>query len=147
MFNLKKSAQIIIFYVCSTFLISSSSLAKTKKESPLKIAGATTITADELIGLVEKYQHIVIIDSRMHDRPQGYIEDSINLPDIETNCKTLAGVLEQKNSPSIFYCNGPKCRRSEKAIKVALECGYSHIYWYREGFEDWLQQGFPYIVN
>ena len=90
---------------------------------------------------------MVIIDSRMNDRPQGYIETSINLADIDTTCDSLDDILQHKHTPVIFYCNGPKCRRSEKAVKVALSCGYDQIYWYRGGFDDWMKQGYPYIAN
>ena len=38
-----------------------------------------------------------------------------------------------------------KCGRSAKAIVIALQCGYSNIYWFRGGFEEWLSKGYPYL--
>ncbi len=117
------------------------------KVSPMTLAGAKTITANDIIDLIDKLPQLMIIDSRMNDRPQGYIETSVNLADIDTTCDSLAGILKQLHTPVIFYCNGPKCRRSEKAINIAVSCGYDQIYWYRGGFDDWMKQGYPYIAN
>lgn len=130
-----------------SFLITGMSYAADKAVAPLHLDGAKTVNANQVIELLQKTPDLVIIDSRMNDRPQGYIEGSINLADIDTSCETLASAIKAFASPVMFYCNGPRCRRSEKAIKIALQCGYKEIYWYRGGFEDWMAQGFPYISN
>ena len=113
----------------------------------MTLQGAKTITAVDVIDLIEKMPELIIIDSRMDDRPQGYIESSINLSDLDTDCDSLAEILKNTHTPVVFYCNGVKCRRSEKAIKVAVACGYDHVFWYRGGFDDWMKQGFPFISN
>jgi len=121
---------------------------KLKKTAPMTLPGAKTITAADVINLIDEFPQLVIIDSRMNgDRPQGYIESSISLADIDTTCDSLADILKNFHSPVIFYCNGVKCRRSEKAIKVATSCGYDHIYWYRGGFTNWMKEGYPFITN
>lgn len=117
------------------------------KVSPMTLVGAKTITADDIIDLMDKLPQLMIIDSRMNDRPQGYIEGSINLTDIDTTCDSLTDILKNLQTPVIFYCNGIKCRRSEKAVKIAVSCGYDQIYWYRGGFEDWMQLNYPYVTN
>lgn len=130
-----------------SFFLGNVANANDNKLSPEHLKGATTVTATRVIELIQSTPSLVIIDSRMNDRPQGYIEGSVNLADIDTTCETLAQHIKTLSSPVVFYCNGPRCRRSEKAIKVAIKCGYSSIYWYRGGFEDWMNQGFPYILN
>ena len=114
--------------------------------SPESIEGASKVNAEEFIELVGKIPELVIIDSRIPgDRKQGFVEGSLSLPDINTRCETLAKVLPKKSTPSLFYCNGVKCGRSAKAIKIALGCGYNNIYWFRGGFEEWLAKGYPYL--
>lgn len=114
--------------------------------SPESIEGATIVNAEEFIELVGKIPGLIIIDSRIPgDRKQGFVEGSLSLPNTNTTCKTLAKVLPEKNTPSLFYCNGVKCGRSAKAIKIALACGYNNIYWFRGGFEEWLAKGYPYL--
>jgi len=114
--------------------------------SPEFIKGTTRVSAEEFIDLIGKIPELIIIDSRIRaDRKQGYVEGSVSLPDVETNCKTLAGKIKDKAAPTLFYCNGVKCGRSAKAIKVAVDCGYSKLYWFRGGFEEWLAKGYPYV--
>ncbi len=63
---------------------------------------------------------MVIIDSRIRsDRRQGYITGSISLPDTETDCAALFQIIPAKDSATVFYCNGPKCRRSDRAVEIA----------------------------
>jgi len=105
--------------------------------SPETIEGSTIVDAEALIELAREQQDLVIIDSRIRaDRRQGYIAGSISLPDTETSCTSLLPHIE-KSTPTVFYCNGPKCRRSDRAIVIAKNCGYTNIYWFRGGFEEW----------
>ena len=114
--------------------------------SPDSIEGATTIDAESLIELAGELDDLVIIDSRIHsDRRQGYIPGSASLPDTETDCSSLFRVIYRKNTPSVFYCNGPRCNRSDHAIKIAVECGYSNLYWFRGGFEEWMHK--QYLIH
>ncbi len=118
--------------------------------SPQEIKGVPRVTAEEVFALFEKTPGLVIIDSRLATGPSsgranGFIEGSISLPDIKTDCASLAKVIPKKTTPSLYYCNGPKCGRSAKAIEIALKCGYSNIYWFRGGFEEWQQKGYPFV--
>jgi len=119
---------------------------KEKLKSPLTITGTTKVTAENLIELLESTPELIIIDSRIvGDRQQGYIEDSISLPDEETTCARIAKIVPKLNHPTVYYCNGPKCGRSANAIKIAQKCRYSNIYWFRGGFEEWKQKKFPIV--
>lgn len=127
----------------ASLFIVSVALAATSPES---IDGTIKVDAEAFIELVDKTPDLIIIDSRIPgDRKQGYIEGSLSLPDVDTTCESLAKVISKKESPSLFYCNGVKCGRSAKAINIALGCGYSNIYWFRGGFEEWLEKGYPYL--
>ena len=116
------------------------------KVSPEQIPGSTRVSAEQFIELMQDIPNLTIIDSRIRaDRKQGYVEGSKSLPDIETNCASLAEKIKEKAAPTLFYCNGVKCGRSAKALQVAIKCGYSNLYWFRGGFEEWLAKGYPYI--
>jgi len=111
--------------------------------SPDAIEGVQNITAEQLIELANKIPGLIIIDSRLaDDYKDGSIEGAVSLPDVETRCQTLAGHIPRKDSPTVFFCNGIKCGRSFKAIKIALNCGYSKVYWFRGGYEEWLSKGY-----
>lgn len=113
---------------------------------PEQIPGATTVSAEELINLAERLPALVIVDSRIQeDRRQGYIEHSISLPDVDTNCESLAKIIPAKATPALFYCNGVKCGRSVVAVGAALKCGYTEVYWFRGGFEEWQDKQYLFV--
>ena len=115
-----------------------------KKLQPETLEGTTRISAEQVFELVEEHDDLVIIDSRKtSDRQEGYIETSIGLQDTDTTAESLAKHLASKTTPVIFYCNGPKCGRSANASRVAIADGYSKIYWFRGGWEEWVAKGLP----
>lgn len=134
--------------LCLLLILSSGSAIAEKETVPEQIEGATKISAEELIALAETVPELIIIDARISkDRTHGYIEGSISLPNTKTDCATLSKTVKALNSPTVYYCNGPKCGRSAKSINIALKCGYHNIYWYRGGFEDWKDQNYPYAIS
>ena len=134
--------------LCLLLILSPSIATAEKMTVPDQIQGAKKISAEELITLAETMPDLTIIDSRIkNDRTHGYIESSISLPNTKTDCATLSKIVKALNSPTVYYCNGPKCGRSAKSINIALECGYNHIYWYRGGFEDWKEQNYPFAIS
>lgn len=128
------------------FSLGTTSCFAEQLKAPDKIPGTKKVVAEDIFELVEKIPNLLIIDARIRmDRKQGYIEGSVSLPDLETNCKSLAKEIPDKHTAVLFYCNGVKCGRSVKSSRKALKCGYDNIYWFRGGFEEWKQKGFPYI--
>lgn len=116
--------------------------------SPKSIPGVVKVDAEKVLALVEQLPNLVVIDARITgDRHQGFIEDSISLPDVETDCQSLGRVAPSKATPLLLYCNGPKCGRSAKSAQKALACGYSRIYWFRGGFEEWRAKDYPVVKN
>lgn len=130
--------------LCLTLPVTAAPLGK--MAVPKAIPGVTTLDAESLIELVERLPGLVIVDSRVpSDRQQGYIQGSISLPDTQTACATLGDVLANPDTPALFYCNGVKCGRSVIAAKIAQGCGYRKLYWFRGGFEEWKQKGYPFL--
>ena len=145
---LSKHSSIFALLVMTVVFVSFSQVGQTEelKDSPNRISGSTKVTADELIELASKNDKLVIIDSRIpNDRTQGYIEGSKSLPDEKTSCQSLAELIPNKTTPTVYYCNGPKCGRSAIAVKIALSCQYKNIYWFRGGYEVWVNSGYPVI--
>jgi rhodanese-related sulfurtransferase len=119
-------------------------LANAKEKVPDRVEGSELVSAEQLIELVDEFDDLVLIDSRKKiDREAGYIEGSIPLPNTETNADTLAKHLPSKSTPVLFYCNGSKCARSVEATRMAVKLGYSKVFWFRGGWEEWTAKGFP----
>ena len=123
-------------------------LTRGKVIVPDEIPGVKTLTAEGLIEKANNIEGLIIIDSRISkDRAIGYIEDSVSLPDINTNCDTLEKLVKNKQTPLLFYCNGVKCGRSVVAVKIAKSCGYKNLSWFRGGFEEWQEKGYQYMTQ
>lgn len=112
------------------------------------IAGATTIDAEHLIELYQSQQQVTLIDSRLgEDRRFGYIESSISLPLAKTSCASLDRLVADKSQPIAFYCNGTKADASIVAASIAVDCGYSQLYWFRGGFKEWEDKDYPFVIE
>lgn len=139
--RLKQSAT---YGLITFFCLTGSAANSSSYTSPETIEGSHRIEAEELIQMVNRNENQVIIDSRISsDRKQGFIPGSVSLPDTDTNCESLAGLVPEKSDPVVFYCNGPKCRRSDHAVAIAADCGYTNIYWFRGGIEAWKTNNYP----
>ncbi len=129
-----------MLFVSLLFLGASQVIADT----PDQIPGTTKVTAEDLISLVEQHDNLVIIDARTaQDYAGGFVEGAISLPNTVTNPEALAKVLSGKDTPVLIYCNGVKCGRSVESCKIAVADGYSKVFWYRGGWDDWVAKGLP----
>ncbi len=113
-----------------------------------EIEGVQVLDAESLIELALASPELIVIDSRVSsDRKLGYIEDSISLPDEQTSCNTLNKITSDKTQLLAFYCNSIQCGRSMRAIKIARECQYQNLYWFRGGFQEWRLKDYPYLMD
>ena len=98
----------VVFFICASAIAQETpNLAKPKIVVPDQIAGVTTVSAEQLIELLTSDKPTMLIDARIkEDRDHGYIETSISLLDIETNCNALKGIIADKKQALLFYCNG-----------------------------------------
>ena len=137
--------KIVAVSLASVFM-ANVAVASEKKEVAKFIEGTTRVSAEEMIELVEKYDDLVILDARKKsDVAKGFIEGSISLPNTETNGASLAKHVASKSTPIAIYCNGIKCGRSVKAAKIALAEGYSKVFWFRGGIQEWEAKGLPVV--
>jgi len=132
----------------SAILFLGASAAYAKEDTPETLDGTTKVNAEKLIELIQNKPDLVVVDSRKpSDRAKGFIEGSVGLPNTETTAASLAKHLKAKTTPVAFYCNGIKCGRSAAAAKIAIAQGYSNIYWFRGGWDEWVQKGLPVMKN
>jgi len=114
------------------------------QDAPLQIKGATTVNAKEIIDLITKNPDMVILDNRKaEDFAAGHIEGAVRLIDTDVTPESLAKAVKAKDVAVLFYCNGLKCGRAAKAAEKAIELGYSKVYYYALGMEEWNKQGLP----
>ena len=110
---------------------------------PMTIDGAKTVTAEELIELAGDMD-LVIVDARSQgDYDKGHLPEVVRIKNTDVTADTLAAAIPTKESPVAFYCNGETCPRSADAATKAAAEGYSNLYWFRGGIEEWKTKGYP----
>jgi rhodanese-related sulfurtransferase len=116
------------------------------QDAPMRISGATTVNAAQIFDLIEKFPTITILDNRKpEDFSAGHIEGAVRLIDTDVSTETLAKAIPGKDAPVLFYCNGVKCGRAAKATEKAVQLGYSKVFYYALGMDEWSKEGLPLV--
>ena len=112
--------------------------------TPEQLDGTTKVSAEKVIDLFESAPNLTVIDARKaSDFEKGHIEGAINLANTDTDEASLSKIVPAKADPVLFYCNGITCGRSVESAKKAVSYGYSKVYWFRGGMQEWEQKGLP----
>ena len=127
----------------ATLMMMPASPAFGVERAPTKIAGVIKIDAEQLIEMAETNGDLVIIDTRrISDRERGHIDGTVHLANTEMTAERLESIVS-RDTPVIFYCNGPNCSRSADSCMKAVQWGWERIYWFRGGMEEWVSKGYP----
>lgn len=117
-------------------------------DAPLEIPGSTTVDADGVIALFDQHPDLVVLDNRKEkDFAAGHIEGAVRLVDTDVSAETLAAVVPSKDAPVLMYCNGLKCGRAANAVQAAVDLGYTKLFYYAKGMEEWNAKGLPLAKN
>ncbi len=138
-------------------------------EVPVALDGAKTITAAQLKRLQESAEVVVVDVIPEHRRPDFLPENQIWVPvphkgvpgavwlpdtgfgalskTTETYFKThlVRATGGIKSQPLVFYCRSD-CWMSWNAAKRALTYGYSDVYWFFDGVDDWFFEGYEFAL-
>jgi len=137
-----------IMLICSLVFFTHSASAVEKPYAPENIPGATRVSAEEVVDLILSNPDMLIIDSRKKtEYLKGHIEGAINILNTELARGDLETIAPDRTQAVLFYCNGARCLRSTDSIDKALGWGYTNIYWFRGGWEEWTEKRLPVITE
>jgi rhodanese-related sulfurtransferase len=79
--------------------------------------------------------------------PKEYWKDTrlpgaLNLPHDQVDA-LASGLLPEKQAEIIVYCTGSSCPNSGIAADRLVALGYTNVYAYKAGKEDWVDAGLP----
>ena len=84
-----------------------------------------------------------VVDARTRvEYEENHIAGAVNCPASQTQA-LLPKLVKDKSRELIFYCNGPKCTKSQKAARLALGLGYRKVLEYNEGLPAWSKASLP----
>jgi len=129
---------ILSILVVTFGVIGAVSTVKANKDAPY-----TDITAEQLV-VMKKAGDTIIVDARGGKYFDGaIIQGAIHLSAKETNANTLAKILPSKDAKVVFYCTNTACPASALSAYKAAAAGYTALYKYPGGIEEWKEKGLP----
>ena len=88
-----------------------------------------------------------IVDARTRvEYEENHIAGAVSCPATQT-AAVLPKLVKDKSRQLIFYCNGPKCTKSQKAARAAIALGYRNVLEYNEGLPAWGKANLPVAGN
>lgn len=111
-------------------------------ESPMTIAGATTVDTAKAKALFDK--EVLFLDVRKDsDWNAGRVPGAEHLELKKVLTADSMGGIVKKGQEVVIYCNGASCMRSSAASTKAVGWGFTKVYYYRDGFPGWKSAGYP----
>lgn len=133
----------LLFIVLSIILFAGAVQAE-KPIAPEKVPGSIRVNAETVIELIVGTPTLLVIDSRKKSEYiKGHIQGAISFLDTEMTPEGLSKHAPDKATPLLFYCDGERCMRSLRSVIKANEWGYKYIYWFRGGWNEWVEKGMP----
>ncbi len=89
----------------------------------------------------EDFAIVDVLDPKYYKK--SHLPDAVNVPVNGDFDEKIQQVVPDKNQPVVVYCANKQCQASPTAAKKMDELGYSEVYDYEEGKEDWQNAGLP----
>lgn len=110
-------------------------------EPPLRFITTAELAA-RAVGPAARWS-FTIVDARTRvEYSEGHIAGAVNAPASDISA-LLPRLVRNKTRQLIFYCNGPKCTKSQKAARAAMAIGYLDVLEYNEGLPAWGKARLP----
>jgi rhodanese-related sulfurtransferase len=133
---------VAITYLCAIMAGSYVSATELVNSTPQSVAGATTVDAAQAKDLFDN--EALFIDLRKENMwNAGRIPGAVWLEMKSAFSEEALTGEAEKDETLVFYCSGVHCPRSAKACEKALSWGYSKVNYFRGGFPEWKNAGYP----
>jgi len=132
----------LIKYLLPALMVFTTPFIYASDLSPESVSGATTVDAAQAKQLFD--DEALFIDTRKDkDWDAGRVPGAEHLDIKKALTADSLAAVAGKDEAIVMYCNGHKCMRSSKASAMAVEWGYSKVYYFRDGFPAWKDSGYP----
>jgi len=87
-------------------------------------------------------KNMIVVDARSKNYDGTLLPQAIWLPH-DAPEQQVHALLPSKNSLIVVYCCNPSCSASQLLVDRLTAEGYTDVYKYPEGLQEWKQQGLP----
>ena len=129
--------------VLATCLLMLSSLGYSAQESILNQQAANQVSTQQLKTWYEQNIPMTIVDARSQENFDGkMLPRAFRLPFNASN-EAIDAALPSKGALIVVYCCGRECPASCQLTEKLHKMGYTQVYEYHAGIQEWLQKGYP----
>lgn len=99
-----------------------------------------TVTYSQMLKIIASPNKFLVIDARNHEQfIENKIGNAINIFPYNENFDEVANKILSlpKGKTLIVYCDGGECDSSHKLADILVDFGYSNLYIYTGGWEEW----------
>ncbi len=111
---------------------------------PLDLESGSILTIEQTARLLNEGQTL-FVDTRTKDEfEQGHLKDAKNLPANATRDQIMSFFENiPKEQQIVTYCSSPACNSSRRLAGFLTYLGYTKVFIYLEGFEEWQAKDYP----
>lgn len=101
------------------------------------------INADQLWSWYEQDVDMIVVDARTKAYFNGTLLPHAQWLPARSSAELIESVIPSKDELVVVYCLGVTCPASKLLYDQLVSLGYTNVYEYHEGLQDWLQRGYP----
>ncbi|WP_434456061.1 rhodanese-like domain-containing protein [Stutzerimonas urumqiensis] len=111
------------------------------REAPEQIPGAMTVNVFQAKQLYD--MGAIFVDVRpVREWGWGHVYGAVHL-DLSVGFQGLAHPEWPRQVPLVIYCDSEICPSSARAVELAVDWGYQHVFYFRGGYFAWQLADFP----
>lgn len=77
----------------------------------------------------------------------GHLPGAVNLSLVTGLSRESLAKVAGKEDEVAFYCHGRNCTHAAYAAAKAIAWGYTRVYYFAGGFQDWDDEGYPLVIE
>ncbi|MGF6156210.1 adenylate cyclase [Ensifer sp. KUDG1] len=77
----------------------------------------------------------------------GHLPGAVNLSLVTGLSRESLAKVAGKEDEVAFYCHGRNCTHAAYASAKAIAWGYTRVYYFAGGFQDWDDEGYPLVIE
>lgn len=102
-----------------------------------------SISRDELVARLERDDEVTLVEAlgpRYYE--DAHLPGAINLPHDQVD-ELAPSLLPDRDAHIVVYCANTACQNSAVAARRLTQLGYTNVFDYEDGKQDWIEAGLP----
>jgi rhodanese-related sulfurtransferase len=103
----------------------------------------TEIHADQLKSWYDQKKPMIVLDARTKPYFEGTLLPNAKWLPMDSSDAAILAAVPAKDALVVIYCANSHCPASKYLADKMASLGYTNLYKYPEGLDDWNQKGLP----